>query len=168
MYQWLDTLPEGRIKLSIEADKYYDKLYETIGEQAFNTAMPAIRAWMFKLPAQLLRIALGLHLIECYHDCNRPLWTLQKDTLERAVLVAQYYRSAFHIIQTTAAKTDDLSAILLQIWDKAITRHPEGISVRDAYRDIKAIKYRAKDANRPIAPTQPSCLTSWQRWVKEL
>lgn len=151
MYQWLDTLPEGRIKLSIEADKYYDKLYETIGEQAFNTAMPAIRAWMFKLPAQLLRIALGLHLIECYHDCNRPLWTLQKDTLERAVLVAQYYRSAFHIIQTTAAKTDDLSAILLQIWDKAVTRHPEGISVRDAYRDIKAIKYRAKDANRPIA-----------------
>jgi hypothetical protein len=150
MYQWLDTLPEGEIKLSIEADRYYDKLYEVIGEQAFNTSMPAVRAWMFKLPGQLLRIALGLHLIECYHDHNRPLWTLQKDTLERAVLFAQYYRSTFHVVQTTAADTDDISAILLQIWDKAITRHPEGISTRDAYRDIKAIQYRAKDAGRPV------------------
>jgi len=151
MYRWLDSLPEGKIKLSTEADEYYDKLYEQIGEQAINTAMPAIRAWMFKLPGQLLRIALGLHLIECYHEKNRPLWTLQKDTLERAVLFAQYYRSTFHIIQTTAAETDDISAILLQIWDKAITRHPEGISIRDAYRDIKAIQYRAKDAGRPVA-----------------
>jgi hypothetical protein len=151
MYQWLDTLPEGEIKLSIEADRYYNKLYEVIGEQAFNTSMPAVRAWMFKLPGQLLRIALGLHLIECYHDHNRPLWALQKDTLERAVLFAQYYRSTFHVVQTTAADTDDISAILLQIWDKAITRHPEGISTRDAYRDIKAIQYRAKDAGRPVA-----------------
>ncbi|MBD0363165.1 MAG: hypothetical protein ICV55_10405, partial [Coleofasciculus sp. C3-bin4] len=51
----------------------------------------------------------------------------------------------------TAVDTDDISAILLQIWDKAVTRHPEGISVRDAYRDIKAIQYRAKDARRPVA-----------------
>jgi hypothetical protein len=151
MYQWLDTLPEGEVKLSVEADRYYDKLYEQIGEQAINTAMPAIRAWMFKLPGQLLRIALGLHLIECYHDQNRPLWVLQKDTLERAVLFAQYYRSTFHIIQTTAVDTDDISAILLQIWDKAVTRYPEGISVRDAYRDIKAIQYRAKDTGRAVA-----------------
>jgi hypothetical protein len=151
MYQWLDNLPEGEVKLSTAADQYYDKLYEQIGEQAMNTAMPAIRAWMFKLPGQLLRIALALHLIECYHDPNRPMWTLQKDTLERAVLFAQYYRSTFHIIQTTAVDTDDISAILLQIWDKALTRHPEGISTRDAYREIKAIQYRAKDAGRSVA-----------------
>jgi hypothetical protein len=151
MYQWLDNLPEGEIKLSTAADQYYDKLYEQIGEQAMNTAMPAIRAWMFKLPGQLLRIALALHLIECYHDPNRPMWTLQKDTLERAVLFAQYYRSTFHIIQTTAVDTDDISAILLQIWDKALTRHPEGISTRDAYREIKAIQYRAKDAGRSVS-----------------
>jgi hypothetical protein len=152
MYQWLDNLPEGEIKLSIKADRYYDKIYEAIGEQAFDTSMPAIRAWMFKLPSQLLRIALGLHLIECYHDQSRSLWTLQKDTLERAVLFAQYYRSTFHIVQTTAVDTADISAILLQIWDKALTRHPEGISTRDAYREIKNIQYLAKEANRAVAP----------------
>jgi hypothetical protein len=79
------------------------------------------------------------------------MWTLQKDTLKRAVLFAQYYRSQFQIVQTTAADTDDISAILLQIWDKALTRHPEGISTRDAYREIKAIQYRAKDAGRPVS-----------------
>jgi hypothetical protein len=150
MYQWLDTLSEGCIRLSAEADRYYDRLYEAIGEQALDTAMPAIRAWMFKLPGQLLRIALGLHLIECYHDQARPLWMLQKDTLERAVLFAQFYRSTFHVIQTTAVDSDDISAILLQIWDKAVTRHPEGISTRDAYREIKAIQSRAKEAGRPV------------------
>ncbi|MBE9128711.1 MULTISPECIES: DUF3987 domain-containing protein [unclassified Coleofasciculus] len=166
LYEWLDTLPEGKIKLSIEADQYYDKLYEVIGEQAFNTSMPAIRAWMFKLPAQLLRIALGLHLIECYHDRTRPLWTLQKDTLERAVLFAQYYRSTFHIVQTTAADTDDISAILLQIWDKAITRHPEGISTRDAYREIKAIQYRAKDSRRPVGAYTADLFTRLEQMGK--
>lgn len=148
LYNWLDNVPQGKVKLSVEADSYYDKLYEEIGNQAMNTSMPAIRAWMSKLSGQLMRIALALHLIECYHDQSRSMWTLQKDTLERAVKFAQYYRSTFHIVQTTAADTDDMSAILLQIWDKAVTRHPEGITTRDAYREIKAIQYRAKDAGR--------------------
>lgn len=166
LYQWLDNLPEGKIKLNSAADAYYDKLYEAIGEQAFNTSMPAIRAWMFKLPAQLLRIALALHLIECYHEPNRPFWELQKDTLERAVLFAQYYRSTFHIVQTTAADTDDISAILMQIWDKAITRHPEGISTRDAYREIKAIQYRAKDAGRSVSAYTVDLFTKLEQMGK--
>ena len=151
LYYWLDSLPEGTVKLSPQADSYYTKLYDAIGDQTLNTSMPAIRAWMAKLPGQLLRIALGLHLIECYADRDRSVWILQKDTLERAVLFAQYYRSAFHVIQTTAVETDDISSILLQIWDKAITRHPDGISTRDAYREIKAIQYRAKDAGRAVS-----------------
>jgi hypothetical protein len=166
MYQWLDNLPEGEVKLSTAADQYYDKLYEQIGEQAMNTAMPAIRAWMFKLPGQLLRIALGLHLIECYHDPNRPMWALQKDTLERAVLFAQYYRSTFHIVQTVAVDSDDVSSVLLQIWNKALTRHPEGISTRDAYREIKAIQYRAKDAGRPVSAYTADLFSKLQQMGK--
>jgi hypothetical protein len=166
LYQWLDNIPEGKIKLSKAADTYYDKLYEVIGEQAFNTSMPAIRAWMFKLPAQLLRIALALHLIECYHEPNRPFWELQKDTLERAVLFAQYYRSTFHVVQNLAADTDDISAVLMQIWDKAITRHPEGISTRDAYREVKAIQYRAKDAGRSVSAYTADLFTKLEQMSK--
>jgi hypothetical protein len=152
LYSWLRRLPEGTIKLSKAADALYDKLYNEIGKQAFETSQPAIRAWLFKLMgSNLLRVALGLHFIECYHDQNRPIWELQKDTLERAVLFAQYYRSAFHIIQETTTDSDDISSILLKIWDAAASKHPDGITTRDAYRNINAIKYRAKDSGREIS-----------------
>jgi hypothetical protein len=149
LYAWLRDLPEGSIKLSKAAEALYDNLYEEIGGQAYKTSQPAIRAWMIKLMgSNLLRIALGLHFIECYHDSNRPIWELQKDTLERAVLFAQYYRSAFHILQETTTDNDDIASILLKIWDRAATKHPDGITTRDAHRNISAIKYRAKDMGR--------------------
>lgn len=151
LYDWLINLPETVIKPSSAADRYYDSLYDQIGEQAHNTSQPAIRAWMYKLPANLLRIALALHFIECYHDRNRDFGELQKDTLQRAVLFAQYYRSAFHIIQETTTDNDDISSVLLKIWDAAATKHPDGITTRDAYRNIKAIQYRAKDMGRDVS-----------------
>ncbi|MHC5821331.1 MAG: DUF3987 domain-containing protein [Nostoc sp.] len=150
-YDWLINLPETVIKLSEVADSYYDNLYNQIGGQAYRTSQPAIKAWMYKLPANLLRIALALHFIECYHDQNRNFWELQKDTLQRAVLFAQYYRSAYHIIQETTTDNDDISSVLLKIWDAAATKHPDGITTRDAYRNIKAIQYRAKDMGRDVS-----------------
>lgn len=151
LYDWLINLPEAVIKLSSAADSYYDKLYDEIGGQAHTTSQPAIQAWMYKLPANLLRIALALHFIECYHDQNRDFSQIQKDTLERAVLFAQYYRSAFHIIQETTTDNDDISSILLKIWDASATKHPDGITTRDAYRNIKAIQYRARDMGRDVS-----------------
>ena len=150
-YEWLQNCPEGTIRLSRQADKLYDKLYDQIGEQAYNTKMPAIRAWMFKLPSQLLRIALALHLIEYYNDRSRNFWEVQVDTLKRAVLFAQYYRNTFQVIQEKAAETDDISSILLKVWDSAVTNAKEGITPRDAYRAIKAIQSRAKAVSRAVA-----------------
>jgi hypothetical protein len=152
LYRWLREIPDGTITLSTAADNYYDKLYEQIGTQAYETSQPAIRAWMIKLMGgNLLRIALALHFLECYHDQNKPIGELQKDTLQRAVLFAQYYRSAFHVLQETTVDNDDITSILFKIWDTAATRHPDGITTRDAYRTIKAIQYRAKDMGRDIS-----------------
>ncbi|MCC5669594.1 DUF3987 domain-containing protein, partial [Nostoc sp. CHAB 5784] len=91
-YDWLENCPMGIVKLSNNADAYYTKLCQEIGRQAWATTQPAIRAWMFKLPTQLLRIALALHLIDCYYDRNSSnFWQIQTETLSRAVLFAQYY-----------------------------------------------------------------------------
>ncbi|NEP56812.1 MAG: DUF3987 domain-containing protein [Symploca sp. SIO2G7] len=150
-YEWLQNCPEGTIRLSHQADKLYDSLYDQIGEQAYNTKMPAIRAWMFKLPSQLLRITLALHLIEYYHDRSRNFWEVQVDTLKRAVLFAQYYRNTFQVIQEKAVETDDISSILLKVWDSAVTNAKEGITPRDAYRAIKAIQSRAKAVCRSVS-----------------
>ncbi|MHC5732661.1 MAG: DUF3987 domain-containing protein, partial [Nostoc sp.] len=94
----------------------YKKLVEVIGDQIEQTTHAAIRNWMSKLTTQVLRIALNLHLVECFYSPNsRDITTLQKDTLERAVKLAQYYRSAFHVLQEKVSNSDEISSILLQI-----------------------------------------------------
>lgn len=150
-YSWLDTqFPSGTIKLSRAADARYDKIYEQIGIQAEQGETPAIRTWMRKLPGQLLRIALALHLIECYHEPGRPRHELQLDTLNRAVDFCRYYRSTFAVVQSAAAGDDSISSVLLKIRDLALTS-PTGLVVRDAYRHIKALQRRAKQSGRSVA-----------------
>ncbi len=149
LYSWLDQCPTGTVKLSRDADRYYTYLVEQMGEQAERELTPAIRAWMRKLPTQLLRIALALHLVECYSERQRNFWELQKDTLERALSVCRYYRSAFQVVQEKAANSDSISSILLKIWDMATTQ-PDGVTPRDIYRGIKAIARRASELGRQV------------------
>ncbi|MBE9039123.1 DUF3987 domain-containing protein, partial [aff. Roholtiella sp. LEGE 12411] len=44
-YDWLENCPMGVVKLSKSADAYYTKLCQLIGQQAWATTQPAIRAW---------------------------------------------------------------------------------------------------------------------------
>ncbi len=149
-YRWVDTrFPSGTMKLSSAADARYDAVYEQIGHLAENAETLAVRAWMRKLPGQLLRIAIALHIIECYHEPGRPKHEIQLDTLNRAVDFCRYYRSAFQVVQQSVSDSDSISSILLKIWDKAATS-PEGLAVRDAYRNIKALDRRAKELGRNV------------------
>ncbi len=143
LYDWLDRCPVGTIKLSTEADRRYSNLVEQIGFQAEQSSCPAVRAWMRKLPTQLLRIALALHLVEYYYNHAVSFGELQQDTLERAVEICRYYRSAFAVVQEKITDSDNPSSILLKIWDMA-TIKPDGVTPRDIYRSIKAIGRRAK------------------------
>ncbi len=149
LYDWLDRCPIKTIKLSRKADHRYSKLVEQIGLQAEQSSCPAVRAWMRKLPTQLLRIALALHLVECYYNRDLSFGELQQDTLERAVEICRYYRSALAVVQEKIADSDNISSILLKIWDLA-TIKPEGVTPRDIYRGIKAIGRRAKQVGRGV------------------
>lgn len=151
LYRWIDRqFPHGTIKFSSTAKARYKTVYEEIGQQAELASTPAVRAWMRKLPGQLLRIALALHVIECYHEPQRPRQELQLDTLNRAVEFCRYYRSTFEVVQHSATDSDVTSSVLLRIWDMAATS-PNGLAVRDAYRSIKALSRRAKELGRSVA-----------------
>jgi hypothetical protein len=150
LYDWLNQCPVGTIKLSKEADCRYSNLVEQIGLQAEQSSCPAVRAWMRKLPTQMLRIALGLHLVECYYNRAQSFEELQLATLERAVEVCRYYRSAFAVVQEKTADSDSISSILLKIWDMA-TIKTDGVTPRDIYRSIKAIGRRAKQTGRSVS-----------------
>jgi len=150
-YRWVDQeFPEGTIKLSRTADARYEALYEQTGTQAEQGKTAAIRFWHRKLPSQLLRIALALHIIECYHEQGRLKHEVQLDTLNRAVEFARYYCAAFQLIQESTADSDNISGILMKIWDLAVTT-PDGLPIRDAYRGVKAIQRRAKELGRNSA-----------------
>jgi hypothetical protein len=165
LYHWLDHLPTGTIKLSQDADIRYTHLVEQMGSQAESSPNPAIRAWMRKLPTQLLRIALALHFIEFYCDRNRNFWELQLDTLERAVEVCRYYRSAFQVVQEKASDTDSISSILLKVWDLGITQ-PNGMTPREIYRNIKAIGRRAKELGRTVSAYTLELLSTLEKMGK--
>jgi len=150
MYQFLEELPETNVELSPEAKKYYKKLVEVLGDQIEETVHPAIRTWMSKLPTQILRIALNLHLIEQFYSPSKNIKVLTKQTLERAVKLGQYYRSAFHVLQEKVSNSDEISTILLQICDRA-DKSKDGVSARDIYRPLNSIKTRAKAAGREVA-----------------
>ena len=150
LYKWLEELPATSVELSPEAKKYYKKIVDVLGGQIEETVHPAIRTWMSKLPTQILRIALNLHLIEQFYSQSKNIKVLTKQTLERAVKLAQYYRSAFHVLQEKVSNSDEISTILLQICDRA-SLSKDGVSARDIYRPLNSIKTRAKAAGREVA-----------------
>lgn len=150
LYKWLEELPSTRVEISPEARTYYRKMVDVLGIQIQETINPAIRTWMSKLPTQILRIALNLHLIEQYYSPSKNIKVLTKQTLERAVRLGQYYRSAFHVLQEKVSNSDEISTILLQICDRA-SKSKDGVSARDIYRPLNSIKTRAKAAGREVA-----------------
>lgn len=149
LYDWLANCPQGTLQLSPEANARYDHLYEHLLQEAETGTTPAIRAWMRKLPGQLLRITLALHLIEYYHDRKQNYWEIGRDTLERAVEFCRYYRSSFHLVQEKTTDSEAASSILLQIWDTAALK-PGGVTPREIYRSIKAIARRAQALGRKV------------------
>jgi len=150
LYNWLNSANSiaTTIKLAPDAQKYFANLVNTIGDQIEQISHPGIRTWMNKVDTHILRIALSLHLIECYYKQPKDIKSLTLDTLKRAVAFAQYYRSAFHILQEKVSPSDDIASILLQIRDEALRKHPDGISARDVYRNSRPIQNRSKSAGR--------------------
>ncbi|WP_414528455.1 DUF3987 domain-containing protein [Nodularia chucula] len=149
LYEWLDNLTEQTVQIAPDAQKYFAKIVDSIGDQIEQISHAGIRTWMNKLDTHILRIALALHLIECFYSpSTTDIKTLSLATLKRAVTFAQYYRSAFHILQEKISTSDDIASIMLQIHAAALSKHPDGISARDVYKDSRPIQNRAKAALR--------------------
>lgn len=151
LYEWLDNLTSQTVKIAPDAKKYFARIVDSIGDQIEQISHAGIRNWMNKLDTHILRIALALHLIECFYSpSTTDIKTLSLATLKRAVTFAQYYRSAFHILQEKVSTSDDIASIMLQIHAAALSKHPDGISARDVYKDSRPIQNRAKAAFREV------------------
>ncbi|MBA3920198.1 MAG: DUF3987 domain-containing protein [Nostocaceae cyanobacterium] len=148
LYEWLENLNPETVKIAPDAQNYFAKLVGVIGDQIEQVSHAGIRTWMNKLDTHILRIALVLHLIECFYSPANDITTLSLATLKRAVAFAEYYRSSFHILQEKVTCSDDIASIMLQIHTAALNKHPDGIGARDVHRASRPIQHRAKAAGR--------------------
>jgi hypothetical protein len=129
----------GTVKLSPEAYAAFDEMYTKLGNE--KCPNESTRAWMAKLGAQILRIALPLHAIELCDDLTRDAQVLQKDTLMRAYKLALYYRACFYSLQGFVSS--DVSGALLKVYNKAAASL-EPLAMADIYRNINTIRTLAK------------------------
>ncbi|MCH2245762.1 MAG: DUF3987 domain-containing protein, partial [Crocosphaera sp.] len=149
LYQWLDQLPSGTFTLSNEADLLYSQYVEAMGIEAEKSDNAAVRAWLRKLSPQMLRQAMSLHLLHCFFEKERDFWVIEADILKRSIEACAYYRSAFEVVMEKVGQSDSISSLLLKIYDKVLTSS-EGLTPRDIYRDISAIRRRAKELGRDV------------------
>jgi len=149
LYQSIADADFGEIRPTDAAADLYDDAYEYYGNEARKCQHAGIRAWLRKLSAQVGRIALGLHIIECAFNETKRADVLTAETMERAIAFANYYRASFEWLQENAAESADISSILTRIWDKGLTEN--GITPRDAYRANRALSEKAKEMNRTAA-----------------
>ncbi|MGI2909228.1 DUF3987 domain-containing protein [Tolypothrix sp. VBCCA 56010] len=144
LYRWLDELPATTVKLTPASDKLYTELVDLQEDELEKTSNPSVRAWLAKWSTHAMRIALVLHLIECYYKGLTPDCGLSGETLERGIAISQYYRSVFSSLQEKVSDNDELSTILLQIQDRSL-KAPSGITMRDLYRSVKPLSKASKE-----------------------
>jgi hypothetical protein len=151
LYQSIDQLSEiGSIRLSRAADERYDAIYEQINEEAKQCSHAGVRAWLRKLPGQIARIALGLHIIECAFNPGKRTETLTIETLERAIAFGRYYQASFEWLQEQASEGEEVSSLLTQIWERGLS--PNGVTAREIYKGrSKLIGRNAKLLSRDIS-----------------
>ena len=146
LYSWLNNLESTTVKLSHEADDFYSKIIDLAEDDYEKATNPAVKAWLAKWATQTMRISLILHAMECFYSQRSLSSPLQKETLERAFSISQYYRNSFEFLQEKVSIKDEISTILLQIIDRA-RNTPAGISLRDTYRAMRrSIEPLAKEA----------------------
>lgn len=148
LYDYIDGIDQTLIQLSDEADEFYTSLVDEIAQESSKEQTAAIRAWTRKMPTNILRIAMGLHLIECFCDRTKDLGVLTLGTLEKAACLGNYYRNTFIAIQHQHVDSSSVESILYKIWDKGTKGE---VCPRDCYRSIKAIGRLAKQAGREVA-----------------
>jgi len=151
LYVYLRDLKDWpEVELSPVALERWKTVKKVIKKQAADNPHAAIRAWLRKLPAQILRLALVLHVIDCSYDANLDRATISLDTIERAIEAARYYKGCFLKLQESSSYTTDTASVMFQILDLA-KRSKKGLTPREAYRKLRSLSRLARVENQKVS-----------------
>lgn len=143
LFYWLGNSEFRRIRHTPESLELFQRFYAATEQERKGVKQPAIKAWFRKYTGHVLRIALVLHGMECWgYGSQKDMHVLTPDTLQRAIAVGEFYKQTLFAFQASQ-DTQGIPAIAKRILDYA-TENGGKISVRDAYRNIRAIQVAAK------------------------
>ena len=136
----------GTLEYSDSAYKLASKQWTTLkkGYEDYLDSNPAYAYYLGKQNSYLHRFALLLHCIEHYYEPKANFNLVCLGTLQRAIMLSNYYCGQFRLLQATAAKPDQpqLDALLYQIWERI--KSVGKCSTRDLCQFARRKKWRGE------------------------
>jgi hypothetical protein len=119
LYKKVQRLPKGLVFLTPQAQKRWQRQWEKYrrGVKTYLNKNPAYAYFLGKMCSNLMRIALVLHAIEHCYQPKFEFHTLELDTLEKAIKMADFYVGQFRLGQSlfTSSPDQGMSEFLMQV-----------------------------------------------------
>jgi DNA primase len=130
LYTSVENMHLGDVRLSQGADEIFTKFMKISAnmESDHEYTNQGYLAAISKSYAQVLRLALVLHHIECAYENRSDSSTLKADTLQRAISLNIYYLNQYRKVQMLSNPEASIEGILLQIQSQAKSRMKKGKS----------------------------------------
>ena len=152
---------EGTLEYSSEAYKLAASQWETLkrGYLHYLESNPAYAYFLGKQNSYIHRFALLLHCLEHYYQPKENFYVVSTETLEKAILLSNYYCGQFRLLQAISAKPDQpqLDGLLYRVWEKVqslgkfSTRELCHFARRQKWRGEKVTGAAALDILKTIA-----------------
>ena len=128
LYQKINLLPAAEYKLSREAFKYFQTIYNKLESQRVSEPKPALRAAYGKTSGRIGKLALNLHLIEAVVLGHEPAAEVSLETVKKAVLIAKLAIDQIRALYTEFGG-NDISGNLAKVVE--LSRRKGEIKARD-------------------------------------
>lgn len=141
-YRRVDMQPVRSYKLSKEAFKIYQNIYDQLEQQRVNHPEHGLRAVYSKMEGQIGRFALNLHIlheIESGKSHSEISEVIPPEIILKAVDLANFYLNELYQLHKDAkAELGDLEARLKKVLDFAIEK--KSVTANDVTRKFKFCK----------------------------
>lgn len=141
-YRRIASLPSKQYKLSPDAFKRFQIVYNHLEQLRVNDSQPGMRAVYSKMEGAIGRLALNLHIVKAafsgVHDIE-----ISVETMNQAIALAEFYIGQVKALHAESfAEKGELSAVLAKLLKIAIDKGQ--LTARDAVRSFNFLKSSAQ------------------------
>ncbi len=137
---------QGTFEFSSQAKRRWIHRWEELrrGYEHYLESNPAFAYFLGKQCSYVPRIALLIHCIEHYYQPKSSFDQISLETLERAIILSDYYCGQFRLLQAASLSQDEfpLEGLLFKVWEKV--KALGKMSTRDVCHFARRYKWHGK------------------------